>query len=128
MIKDNSDFGEFWNQYPRKQNRKNAVLLWLTLSTEDRALALQALPRHVKAWALEGRAKDKILDPVRWLSGARWEDEIDTAEHIPAKAFAWWATDQGVLKRGAELGISPRAGESAQEFKARVVEAARRAA
>ena len=63
-----------------------------------------------------------------WLHQERWEDELDLSEQIPEKAVAWWATEQGVMAKGRELGVNPRAGESLVDYKQRVVEGARRAA
>lgn len=33
---------------------------------------------------------------------------------------AWWATDQSIIAKGAEMGMQPRAGEPMQAFKGRV--------
>ena len=36
------------------------------------------------------------------------------------KALQWWQTDQGVLAKGAELGLSARPGETLPQFKGRI--------
>lgn len=36
---------------------------------------------------------------------------------------AWWTSDEGVLKRGRDLGMEPKRGESMPNYKARVGEA-----
>lgn len=123
-----SDFDQFWNLYPKKVGRFESVGLWLALKKEDRAAALEALPSHVALWAREGRMKSKILNPANFLRGRRWEDEIDGHEEIPATVVAWWASEQGIMDKGRELGVRARGGESMAEYKARVVEAARKAA
>lgn len=123
-----SDFDRFWAQYPKKVGRFGSVSFWLTLSKSDRAAALGAIARHAEFWARSGRTKQMILDPERWLRGRRWEDEIDFADEVPTVAVAWWSSEQGVMNKGRELGVRARGGESMAEYKARVVEAARKAA
>ena len=82
----------------------------------------------VLAVTVAGSGKQFIPHPATWLNGSRWDDEVETHEQIPDKAVAWWASQEGVLSKGGELGVSAARGESMQEYKARVVEAARRAA
>ena len=85
---------------------------------------MTAIPLHVKKWDIEGRAKQFIPDCSSWLNQARYEDEIEMDE----PQVAWWATDRGVLAKGAEVGLSPRPGEEMAQFKQRVVDGLRRAA
>jgi hypothetical protein len=121
-------FEQFYTQYPKKVARKDAQKAWAKLSAEERAKALDALPTHIRYWDIKGTDKNYIPHPATWLNGARFEDELDLGEHVPQRAVAWWATDDGVMKKAAEVGIRPRAGESMPEFKARVVDGVRRAA
>lgn len=123
-----SDFDQFWAQYPKKVGRFESVSLWLALKKEDRAAALEALPKHLSLWEREGRMKSKILNPANFLRGRRWEDELDGFDEIPQTAIAWWTTDEGVMKKGRELGIHPRGGEPMAQYKARVIEASRKSA
>lgn len=121
------DFAEFYKAYPRKVARKDAEKAWARLTPEEKGRAVEALPKHIKYWDQSGTAKEFIPHPATWLNGARYDDEIE-APSIPVKAVAWWASEDGVMAKGRELGINARGGESMQEYKARVVEAARRAA
>jgi hypothetical protein len=122
------EFDQFWTGYPKRVAKKDAQKAWAKLSAGERAKALEALPTHIRYWDIKGTEKHYIPHPASWLNGARFEDELELTEHVPQKAVAWWATDDGVMKKAAEVGIRPRAGESMPEFKARVVEAVRRAA
>lgn len=88
---------------------------------------MKALPTHIRYWEAQGTTKEFIPYPATWLNGARYEDEIEMPKP-PEQAVAWWASEAGILAKGRELGIHARGGESMNEFKARVVEAARRAA
>lgn len=121
-------FVDFYRMYPRKVARKEAERAWLKLSDEEKRQAIDALPNHLRYWELKNTDKHFIPHPASWLNGARFEDELDLSESLPKNAVAWWCTDEGVIKKGSELGVRPRAGEQMPEFKARVIEAARKAA
>lgn len=126
-ISDN--FAEFWAKYPRKVARKYASDCWRRLTAEQRAAALKAIEFHARAWEAEGRQQSVIPHASSWLNGWRWEDEIEMPqERIPQAAVAWWASDEGVMSKGRELGVHARGGESMTQYKSRVVEAARKAA
>ena len=123
-----NDFEEIWQKYPRKVAKAQAKKIWARMSAEKRNSALAALPEHLKAWELEGRLPQYYPHLGTWLYQERWEDEIEAVEAIPQKVVAWWANDEGVMAKGRELGIFPRGGEGMAQYKARVVEAARKAA
>ena len=122
------EFDQFYSQYPKKVARKEAEKAWARLSPDDKQKALDALPTHLKYWDVKGTEREFIPHPATWLNGARFEDELELAEHVPQKAVAWWASDDGVMKKAGEIGVRARAGESMPEFKARVVAAVRQAA
>ena len=122
------EFDQFYSRYPKKVARKEAEKAWARLSPDDKQKALEALPTHLKYWDVKGTEREFIPHPATWLNGARFEDELELTEHVPQRAVAWWASDDGVMKKAAEVGIRPRAGESMPEFKARVVDGVRRAA
>ncbi len=72
-------FDDFWNQYPKKQAKQDAVRAWGKIKmTEDLYTnIIQGLDRAKKSrqWT-EGF----IPNPATWLNGRRWEDE-----HTPNK-------------------------------------------
>lgn len=119
-------FDQFYAQYPKKVARKDAQKAWARLSEEEKAKALEALPAHIRYWDIKGTEKEFIPHPATWLNGARFEDELDLAESVPKTAIAWWSTDDLTMKKGAELGIRARGGETMQEYRARLVEAVRK--
>lgn len=124
-----ASFETFWSMYPRKVARKYASDCWKRLTEQQRLAAVRAIEFHAKAWAAEGRQMAVIPHASTWLNGERWEDEIEMPhERIPEKVVAWWASEQGIMDKGRELGVRARGGESMAEYKARVVEAARKAA
>lgn len=70
----NDTFPDFWKLYPRREAKKRAESAWRGLNKGDQADALEALPKHIKAWS--GRSREHIPLPTSWLNGRRWEDEI----------------------------------------------------
>lgn len=119
-------FSEFYASYPKKVARKDAEKAWAKLSPNERAKALEALPTHIRWWELKGTDKEFIPHPATWLNGARFDDELDLTERLPKTAIAWWSTDDGVIKKGAELGVRARGGETMHEYKARLIDLVRR--
>lgn len=71
------DFPIFWNLYPKKVERKKTEAKWKSLSSEVRLMILEDVPRRVlgRQWR-EGF----IPNPMTYLNGERWTDEIRTEE------------------------------------------------
>ena len=120
-------FAEFYQAYPRKMARKEAERAWNRMAPEERERAVAALPNHVRYWEASNTAREFIPYPASWLNGARYDDDIEMPS-VPEKVVAWWASEKGIMDKGRELGVRPRGGESMSEYKARVVEATRKAA
>ena len=79
QIKDDlkrSLFEQFYNMYPRKVKRQNAVKAFNRLNKQEMQLAIDILPRHVKYWQDKGIDKEFIPHPSTWLNGKQWEDEL----------------------------------------------------
>ena len=113
------DFGQFWYLYPRKVARKAALKAWSRLTDSEQAKALEALPAHILLW------DDQAFTPhaSTWLHGERWTDVLESRQ--PSLVSAWWTTHEGVEKRGRDLGLAPKVGESHGGYKNRVIEADR---
>lgn len=110
---DESGFAEWYALYPRKVSRLRAVEAWAQLSPDDRAAAMEALPRHVAVFAT--REFDKIPHPATWLNARRWEDvlpevtapatghapegrtRIDTEARFPDGTPCWLWLDNRVI-------------------------------
>ncbi len=54
----------------------------------------------------------------RWAKSAK--DLQASGAQAPTKVEAWWASDAGILKKGASLHLVPRPGEKMHDFKARI--------
>lgn len=72
-------FAAFWQEYPRKVDKKKALTAWRNLTDTERTDATNAISQHVKVWRDEKRSTDKIPHPTTWLHGRRWEDELAAA-------------------------------------------------
>src|SRR5574343_592023 len=112
-------FDLFWSQYPRKQAKAVARKAWARLTAEQIEKCLAVIDQHCRYWRALGTEPQYIPMCSTWINQERFDDELQmpTLE----KVVAWWATDNGVLKKGQELGISPRPGEEMKQFKERVV-------
>lgn len=113
----NATFADFWNLYPKKVSRKDAMKAWDKLPFSDRTLALEKLPAHVAYWSATTE-RQFIPYPATWLNGERWHDELEMP--APKPDTGWKTTEQGILREGARRGLTARPGESLWEFRARI--------
>jgi len=116
-------FDRFWAIYPRKVAKQAAQKAWKRMKPRDQALALDALPAHLKLWDAEDRGREFIPHAATWLNGCRWEDEIEMPKPKPQPQAAWWTSEESILAKGRELGLKPRGGEGWHQFKGRIMEA-----
>lgn len=80
ISKDNTsrDFEEFWNIYPKKTEKKKTEEKWNRLTREDQEAILKDLPERIEhhdTWK-----RGYILNPLTYLNGERWNDEITKSE------------------------------------------------
>lgn len=71
-----SSFMAFWQDYPRKKNRQQAIKAWRRMTETERGLATAALPAHVEYWRTGKVEEQFIPHGSSWLNGKRWEDEL----------------------------------------------------
>jgi hypothetical protein len=81
----------FWEAYPRKVGKQDALRAWNKLAPDDALLAvmLAALERQ-KSWDEWTRDKGRYIPhPATWLNGRRWEDQQpEELGHRPAASTA----------------------------------------
>jgi hypothetical protein len=113
-------FDLFWSKYPNKVGKIQAQKAWKKLapSREDTVQILETLARQKESrmWK-EGFG---IPHPSTYLNQARFLDEPIVEGEVEMKALAWWATNDLMLAKGKEFGMSPRPGEVWQDFKGRL--------
>jgi len=79
-------FGEFWDAYPKKRDKKKTRDKWKARGLDSMADQLIADVKNRLANDRQWR-EGYIPNPTTYINGERWEDEIDTTpakEHAPA--------------------------------------------
>lgn len=112
-------FDKFWEKYPNKVGKIAAQKAWKKLAPNESDLEtiINALERQKssKMWK-EGIG---IPHPSTYLNQARFLDEpIEEKKKI--QEIPWWTSDQLIMKKGSELGIHAKPGESMGEYKQRI--------
>lgn len=82
--------------------------------------------RGIEAWLR--RATKQALEKKATARQQAKQDEADYRSGVRPKVLvteAWWTSEEGVIRRGRELGLEAKRGESFANFKARVNEADR---
>jgi hypothetical protein len=70
-----ADFQKFWNSFPRKDGKREALKAWKKLTPGEKAAVLADVPLRVTHnWA--GRETEKIPHASTYLNQHRWEDDI----------------------------------------------------
>lgn len=70
------DFDEFWELYPRRVAKADALKAWRQMPQHERALAIVAIPHHIALWRAEGRGTRVVPYPATWLRRESWNDEL----------------------------------------------------
>lgn len=73
-------FEAWWNAYSKKRGRKKTEAKWNKLSLQDKAACMKATPAYV---ASTPDVKYR-LDPLTYLNGERWNDEIISSKQTGA--------------------------------------------
>jgi hypothetical protein len=70
-----ADFQKFWDSFPRKDGKREALKAWQKLTPGEKAAVLADVPLRVTHnWA--GRETEKIPHASTYLNQHRWEDDI----------------------------------------------------
>jgi hypothetical protein len=72
-------FEKFWEAYPKKRNKGDAIRAFTKISPDDALLDLMIVAigavKETRGWKKENG--QYIPYPATWLRGAGWEDELD---------------------------------------------------
>ncbi len=68
----NDEFEQWWNLYDKKRGKPKCLKKWQHMSKRDRLACIEATPRYVASVT----AKVYQKDPLTYLNGRCWEDEI----------------------------------------------------
>ena len=90
-------FIKFWQVYPRKEGKANALKAWKKLRVDNglfqtiyQSLQLQ---RASPQWSKDGGKY--IPHASTWLNGRRWEDELSTNQDDPLEGIKQWKKEYG---------------------------------
>jgi len=70
--------------------------------------------------AKPGKEGRKTNWSATWRNWVRRQRQQDVKPEIKPKEQAWWASDQGILAKAAQIGLTPRSGESWHALKGRI--------
>ena len=76
IIVDNKEFDLFWNLYSKKTGKDKCIKKWNKLNEKEKSLIFESLPKYIQS-------KPEIqyrLNPLSYLNGKHWEDEIQDVE------------------------------------------------
>lgn len=83
-------FASFWEQYPKKVAKPQALKAWKKITPRGGLLAdlFTGLERQKASanWLKDGG--QYIPNPATWLNGRRWEDEVDASTQLNGSVFA----------------------------------------
>ena len=99
-IEDNKKvwFDVFWDKYEKKQDSKKCLEKWMKLSDKEINAALDKVEAYVKSTPDVTYRKN----PLTWLNGKCWEDEIITPIQLGAKTKSGQALERNIV---AELNF-----------------------
>lgn len=80
-------FLEFWDSYNKKVGKPKSLQAWKKLTNDEKLKAMAYIPKYISAQP----DKKFRLDPERYISRKKWEDEIinsadtfiDTKKSVP---------------------------------------------
>lgn len=73
-------FLRFWKVYPKKVKRQQAEEAWSAIQPDEglcQAIVDAVHLQHGTVWTGLDEGTRYIPDPANWLTGRRWEDEVD---------------------------------------------------
>lgn len=93
-------FDEFWDNYPRKDGKANALKAWPKACKRLEPQRIVAAARYwAGLWENAGFTKQFIPHPTTWLNGERWNDEPPLSRAQPAERRS--TTDERVAQAQA---------------------------
>jgi len=116
-----SRFAAFWAAWPkspRKVDKSDCSKKWARSNLDaiaDRIIA------HVEAMKLSQPWLDGFEPaPMTYLNGSRWEDPIPDKPTKSGGTDLWWTSDAGIQRKGSEVGLPARPGETSSSYRDRI--------
>ena len=120
-------FDQFWNVYPRKQNKPDAKKAWRqTINFRpELSTVISAVLDQCKS---EQWMQGYIPHASTWLRGHGWNDKMSFDLPDVVNEKPWHETASGIEAKGKELGLDPSQFEHWQAFKVAVMQKSLKAA
>jgi hypothetical protein len=84
-----ADFDRFWQEYPRKVGKSEALKLWCK-HRPSLSVVLDSLGK----WKASRRWQDGfVMDGDRWVRGKHWESEPSANGHAPSRKSTLWTQE-----------------------------------
>ncbi|MDP2734971.1 MAG: hypothetical protein Q8P12_02060 [bacterium] len=98
-------FGRFWEAYPKKVGKGEALKSWKKIRPSGELVAKILGAVHVQRGSEQWRKESGqfIPNPATWLNQTRWEDELDTARPQAPKIMGNCPACQGAIREGDEV-------------------------
>lgn len=82
--KEPDEFLTFWESYPKKKGKQEALRAWLKIKPDPELLSeiLQAVANAKRDPQWTKNNGDYIPLPASWLNGKRWEDEFESSPTV----------------------------------------------
>ena len=101
-------FEKFWSLYPRKENKKGTLKIWISKGIEKNAEEIE----HHLMKRLEGewKSKDKqyIPMPTTFLNGERWKDDLTEQSQAQSKPLKHIDIQHKLMERAINAQIRER--------------------
>lgn len=120
-------FDEFWNAYPKKQNKPDAKKAW-SQTIEARPSLSALIAAILQQSKSETWMNGYVPMPASWLRGHRWADEIEVKLAGVVNEKPWHETASGIEAKGKELGLDPSQFDTFPAFKVAVMRQVMKAA
>lgn len=93
-------FAQFWQAYPRKVGKQDAIKAFAKVDVGvDALLAVLEKQKGSEQWQKDGG--QFIPHPATWLNGRRWEDELEPVpQEAPQRKPRWVQDDPDDYTRG----------------------------
>lgn len=80
-------FEDFWQTYPRRQNKKAALAVWKRIDSKEHPAILEGIAnwKRSEQWNRDGG--QYIPLPSTFLQGERWTDEVEIG--VKASPCCW---------------------------------------
>ena len=91
-------FDEFWDNYPRKDDKKKAFTAFKRLTKDNKAKCIEGVKVYVKSLTANGVSDRKLIKlPTTYINGENWNDELDSKPIEQQQDYRYDSTGNSVI-------------------------------